>query len=141
MDRIPSAATEPPSSEGSAGIRWSEVWPQVAAVVAFVALVVIGLYWVKWHPYYHKGFATATKHSLGASIVTGHSATAPKGWQAALDFAYKYTLSIWPALTVGLLVGAGIQELLPRDWLTRVLGRRRWQSTAIAGAAAVPSMM
>jgi uncharacterized membrane protein YraQ (UPF0718 family) len=109
--------------------------------VAFVALVVIGLYWVKWHPYYHKGFSAAAKHSLGASIVSGHSATAPAGWQAALDYAYKYTLSIWPALTVGLLVGAGIQELLPRDWLRRVIGQRRWQSTAIAGAAAVPSMM
>ncbi|MBO0886527.1 MAG: permease, partial [Acidimicrobiales bacterium] len=111
------------------------------AIVAFIALVVIGLYWVKWHPYYHKGFATATKHSLGASIVSGHSATAPSGWSAALDFAYKYTLSIWPALTVGLLLGAGIQELLPRDWLRRVLGQSRWQSTAIAGVAAVPSMM
>lgn len=134
------AAAHQPSTEGP-GARLSEVWPQVVGAVAFLALVVIGLYWVKWSPYYHKGFTAAAKHSLGASIVSGQSATAPAGWQAALDYAYKYTLDIWPALAVGLLVGAGVQELLPRDWLTRVLGRRRWQSTAVAGAAAVPSMM
>lgn len=47
--------------------------PQIAAVVAFVALVVIALYWVKWHPYYHKGFTAASKvlAFVGASVVAG----------------------------------------------------------------------
>jgi uncharacterized membrane protein YraQ (UPF0718 family) len=130
------AGASPPAREESTTDWWG-----IAAIAAFILLVVIGLYWVKWHPYYHKGFAAAAKHSLGASIVSGHSASAPKGWHAALSYAYKYTLSIWSALMVGLLVGAGVQELLPRDWLRRVLGSGSFRTTAIGGAVAVPSMM
>jgi uncharacterized membrane protein YraQ (UPF0718 family) len=111
-------------------------------VVLFTVIAVAGLFYVKWDPYYHKAFIAAAKHSIGASIVSGTSAAAPApSWQAAIHFAVAYGLAIWEALVVGLLVGAGVQVLLPRDWLLRILGRAGFSSTAIGGLAAVPAMM
>jgi uncharacterized membrane protein YraQ (UPF0718 family) len=128
-------ASEPSSPRApDAWARWG--------VVLFTVIAVAGLFYAKWDPYYHKAFLAAAKHSIGASIVTGTAAAAPApGWQAAIHYAISYGLAIWEALVVGLLVGAGIQVLLPRDWLLRVLGRAGFRSTAIGGFAAVPAMM
>jgi uncharacterized membrane protein YraQ (UPF0718 family) len=111
-------------------------------VVLFVCVLVAGLYYVKWHPYYHKALLAAAKHSIGNSIIAGKAAAPPAvGWRAAWDYTVTYVQSIWQALVVGLLVGSGVQALLPRTWLLRVLGRTGFASTAIAGLAAVPAMM
>jgi uncharacterized membrane protein YraQ (UPF0718 family) len=128
-------ASEPASRRPrDAWARWG--------VVLFTVIAVGGLFYAKWDPYYHKAFLAAAKHSIGASIISGTAAAAPApGWQAAIHFAVSYGLAIWEALAVGLLVGAGVQVLLPRDWLLRVLGRAGFSSTAIGGLAAVPAMM
>jgi uncharacterized membrane protein YraQ (UPF0718 family) len=108
----------------------------------FLALAVVGLYLVKWDPYFHKAFAAAAHHSIGSSIVSGSSATAPAlGWKAAWDYMIQYGKAIWKALIVGLLLGAGVQALLPRDWLLRVLGGAGYRGVAVGGLASVPSMM
>lgn len=108
----------------------------------FLALAVVGLYLVKWDPYFHKAFVAAAHHSIGASIVTGKSAAAPApGWRAAWSFALAYGKDIWQAFVVGLILGAGVQALVPRSWLLRLLGGVRYRGVAIGGAAAVPSMM
>ncbi|MGH9101399.1 MAG: permease, partial [Acidimicrobiales bacterium] len=127
--------------EADAPARPSLGRSQVVAVILFLAVAVAGTYLVKWHPYYLKGFKVAASHSMGASIVGGHGAAAPEGWSAALDYAYQYGKDIWQALVVGLLVGAGVQELLPRDWLLAVLGEGRFRCTALGGLIALPSMM
>lgn len=113
---------------------------EAIAIGAFILITVAGLFIAKWRPYYFKGFHIASTHEAGKSIISPHAAS-PKGWQAAIDFSYHYLLDIWQALVVGLLVAAGVQELLPRDWLLRAFGSGRLRSTALAGAAAVPSMM
>lgn len=111
-------------------------------VAIFILITAAGLYYAKWDPYYHKAFLAAARHSLGASIVAGKAAAPPTfGWQAAWQYAIAYGKAIWEALVVGLLVGSGVQALLPGNWLRRVLGRRAYSSTAIAGAASIPSMM
>ncbi|MCL5115597.1 MAG: permease [Firmicutes bacterium] len=116
--------------------RWR--WP----VAIFVAITVLGVFYAKWDPYYFKAFSAAAHHTLGKSIVTGASAKAPAvGFQAALSYTVAYFKDIWIALLVGLLVGAGVQTLLPAGWLYRVLGRVSPKSRALALAAAVPSMM
>jgi hypothetical protein len=38
------------------------------------------------------------------------------------------------------VLGAGIQAIVPRDWLARVLGMR-FSGVALAGVAALPGMM
>jgi len=114
----------------------------VWAVGLFIAIFVLGVFYAKWDPYYLKAFYVASHHTLGASIVTGHHRSAPPvGLSAAIHYTVAYFKDIWIALVVGLLVGAGVQTLLPTDWLMRILGRRSVAGRGIALAAAVPSMM
>lgn len=116
--------------------RWA--WP----VAIFVVMAVLGVFYAKWEPYYFKSFSAAAHHTLGQSIVSGSSAAAPHvGFHAALTYTVGYFKDIWIALVVGLLVGAGVQTLLPASWLYRVLGRVSPKSRVLAVAAAVPSMM
>ncbi len=111
-------------------------------IAIFTLIAVVGLYHAKWNPYYHKVFLAAAKHSIGASIVSGKTAAAPApGWASAWGYTVAYTKAIWQALIVGLLLGAGVQALLPRAWLLRLLGRSDFSSTAVAGLAALPGMM
>lgn len=111
-------------------------------IVVFTFVAVAGLFYVKWDPYFGKAFHAAAAHTLGPSIVTGTAGSAPAfSLGAALDFGIAYFKAIWEALVVGLLLGAGVQTLLPQDWLMRVLGKTGLRSSALAGLAAVPSMM
>lgn len=110
--------------------------------LVFLLLAVLGIFYVKWDPYFHKVFVAAAHHSIGASIVSGSGAAAPTaGWKAAWDYTIAYGKDIWEAMVVGLVLGAGVQALLPRNWLLRVLGGTRYRGVAVGGLAAVPSMM
>ncbi|HEY1609119.1 MAG TPA: permease, partial [Paraburkholderia sp.] len=81
-------------------------------------------------------------HSIGASILTGTSANAPApSLAAALGYAWAYGKAIWQAMVLGLLLGAGVQALLPAGWIARVLGRHGFGSVAAGGLLAVPGMM
>lgn len=105
-------------------------------------IAAVGLYWVKWNPYYHKAFTAMAHHSIGASIVSGHSGTAPKpSWNAAITYAYTYFKAIWQALVLGVLLGSLVQVLVPRYWIVRVLGKKTFGSTVTAGLLGIPSMM
>ncbi len=110
--------------------------------VAFLAVVIIGLFYVKWFPYYNKAFLAAAHHSIGNSILMGTAAAPPAAsWNAALDYAWAYGKAIWQAMVLGLLVGSAIQALLPADWIARLLGRTGFGSVATAGILSVPGMM
>ncbi len=130
-ERMSTARTMARSSTGPA-----------AAMGALLLIAVVGLYYVKWSPYYHRAFVAAAQHSIGASIVSGKVAAAPApSWQAAWGYAWAYGKAIWQAMILGLVLGAGVQAVVPRDWLARVFGRLNFRGVALAGLAAVPSMM
>lgn len=120
--------------------RQRRVPAEVTGLAVLAAIAVLGTFLVKWQPYYLKGFRVAANHTLGPSPLSG-GPLAPPGWRAAYGYASAYARSVWPALVVGLLVAAGVQELLPRDLVGRLLGRARYRETMIATAVAVPSMM
>ncbi len=110
--------------------------------MAVFALVAIGgLYYVKWAPYYAKAFIAAAKHSIGDSILSREAVPPPPSLQAAWDYMVAYTLAIWKALILGLLLGSGVQALVPRQWIARLLGRAGFGSVAVAGVASIFSMM
>jgi uncharacterized membrane protein YraQ (UPF0718 family) len=114
----------------------------VTAVVIFVLLAVAGVFYAKWDPYFLKLATVSSTHTLGASIVSGTARSAPPvGLSAAVTYFLDYFKDIWVALVVGLVIGAGVQTLLPREWLLSVLGRTGWGSATVAAACAVPSMM
>ncbi len=130
------AAEEPPANTSASLERGTLV-----GIGLLAATAVAGLFYVKWNPYFHRAFTAAAQHSIGASIVSGKAAAAPEpSIAAALGYAWAYGKAIWQAMVLGLVLGAGIQALLPRDWLARVLGMR-FSGVAVAGAAAVPGMM
>jgi len=110
--------------------------------VIFFLVAIIGLFYVKWDPYYDRAFVAATTHSIGASIVTGKSADAPApSWDAALGYATAYFKAVWKAVVLGLLLGSLVQVLIPKNWVVRVFGNQRFRSTALAGIVSLPGMM
>jgi uncharacterized membrane protein YraQ (UPF0718 family) len=113
--------------------------PQVAT---FIAVAVAGLLCVKWLPYYDRAFQAAAHHSIGQSILMGAAARAPApSLDAALGYAMAYGKAIWKAMVLGLLLGSGVQALLPVGWVSRLLGGKRFGSALAGGLLSLPGMM
>lgn len=109
-------------------------------IVFFFALATAGLFFVKWSPYYAKGFHAAQDHTLGTSILSGNLPASPElGLRAGLDYSIAYLKAIWQALALGLALGAGVETLLPRVPLNRLFSGSK--GALRATAFAVPSMM
>jgi uncharacterized membrane protein YraQ (UPF0718 family) len=115
--------------------------PSARVGIAFLfALAIIGLFYVKWSPYYAKAFVAAQDHTLGASIVSGKLSAAPEvSLQAGFAYSIAYFKEIWQALLLGLAVGAGIAVLLPRARLSQFFAG--WKGSLRATGFAIPSMM
>lgn len=111
-------------------------------VVTFVVLVVAGLLYVKWLPYYNRAFVAAEHHAIGKSILMGEAAQAPApSLNAALAYALAYGKAIWQAMVLGLLLGSGVQALLPAHWIERLLGGKGFGSALAGGMLSLPGMM
>ncbi|MDE3075634.1 MAG: hypothetical protein KGJ86_09400 [Chloroflexota bacterium] len=109
-----------------------------------LALVgVVGLYIAKWSPYYARSLTLLSSHAYpGSSIVSGKQIAPPApSFGAAIDYARVYFLAIWQALVVGLLLGATIEAVVPRDWVLRVIGSSKFRSSFLGGVFALPGMM
>jgi uncharacterized membrane protein YraQ (UPF0718 family) len=105
-------------------------------------IAVVGLSYVKWAPYATRTLEVAISHSLGASIVSGREAAPPDpSLMAGIEYALSYMQRIWQALVLGLLLAATVDTLVPRDWISRVLGSRALRSSALGGLLALPGMM
>jgi uncharacterized membrane protein YraQ (UPF0718 family) len=112
------------------------------AWMTFLSLAVVGLFYVKWYPYYNRAFVAAVSHSIGQSILMGPAAEPPvPSVSAALDYAWAYGKAIWQAMILGLLLGSAIQALLPVNWVAKALGKTGFSSVAAGGMLALPGMM
>lgn len=111
-----------------------------AAAVLLIA--VLGLFIVKWSPYWHKAFVAHATHSIGASIVSGHTAQPQAvGLGAAWSYTLAYFKAVWQAVVLALLLGASVQAFLPRRWLLKLLGKPSPSSAAVAAAGSMATMM
>ena len=114
----------------------------VRGLGVLLAIAVIGLFVVKWQPYYNRAFVAAADHSLGTSILSGQNPAPPlPSIDAALEYGQRYFAAIWQALVVGLLLAATLETLVPRDWIARVLGSPGFRASALGGLLALPGMM
>lgn len=114
----------------------------VFGTLLFLALFAIGLFIVKWSPYWHKTHVAALTHSIGSSIVSGKSAQAPAaGIAAAWGYALAYYNAIWQALLLALILGASLPVFVPRRWLHRLIGGKSFGATAVAGGLSLAGMM
>ena len=104
----------------------------------FFLVLIVGLWYVKWQPYYGKAFTAAQTHSIGKSILAQPEANPLR---AALDYAMVYFLAVWKAAVLGVLLGSLIQVLIPRDWLMRTLGQARFRGTLLGTLFSLPGMM
>ncbi|MFT4067668.1 permease [Paraburkholderia sp.] len=110
--------------------------------IVFLLIAVVGLFYVKWFPYYNRAFVAASQHSIGKSILMGTSASAPAAsWQAAVDYAIAYGKAIWQAMVLGLLLGSAVQALIPPQWVARALGKSDFSSVVKGGLMSLPGMM
>jgi uncharacterized membrane protein YraQ (UPF0718 family) len=122
----------------------AEKYPRVVSawggIGFFFALAIVGLFYVKWSPYYATALVAAQDRALGASIVTGNL-PAPPGASFQAGFAYfiAYLKETWQALLLGLALGAGIAVLLPRARLSQFFTGSKGPLRATAFA--IPSMM
>ena len=97
-----------------------------SGIVLFFALAIVGLFYVKWSPYYAKAFVAAQDHMIGASIVSGKLAASPGvSLQAGFAYSIAYLKAIWQALLLGLVLGAGVEAVLPRLRLSQFFPARR----------------
>ena len=115
----------------------------VIGLVLFIALAVAGLVWAKWDPYSHKlTHLWGTRAWKGGSILNaaGPSAAAPS-WHGAWSFTVAYGKAVWMALAAALLIAAGVEALLPRQAVVRLLSGRGRCGTVVGGLLAVPCMM
>jgi len=123
------------SLSSAAPVRgWSFWWKPAL----FLLVACVGLYYVKWSPYYLKAFVAADNHSSGGSILND-AQTAPL--MAALTYAKVYFLAIWKAAVLAVILGSLLQVLIPRDWLLRLFGQAGFASTLRGGLFALPGMM
>lgn len=104
----------------------------------FFLVVLVGLWIVKWQPYYGKAFTAAETHSIGKSIIAQPEANPLK---AAWDYAMVYFLAVWKAAVLGVILGSLVQVLIPRDWLLRTLGQPRFSGTLLGTLFSLPGMM
>lgn len=112
------------------------------ALATFAVVAVAGLAYVKWLPYWDRAFVAAEHHAIGKSILMGAADRPPApSLDAALAYAFAYGKAIWQAMVLGLLLGSGVQALLPADAIRRVLGRGGFASALAGGLLALPGMM
>lgn len=110
--------------------------------ITFFVVAIAGLFYVKWSPYYHKAFLAASNHAIGNSILMGKDASPPPAsFDAALGYAMAYGKAIWQAMVLGLLLGSGVQALLPAQWIIKVFGKTGFGSVAAGGLLSIPGMM
>ena len=109
-------------------------------IVSFIALAIVGLFYVKWSPYYATALVAAQDHTLGASMVSGNLPASPEvSLQAGFAYSIAYLKAIWQALLLGLALGAGIAVLLPRARFSQFFAG--WKGSLRATGFAIPSMM
>lgn len=120
--------------------------PPRAALAGAVVLLVIalaGLTWAKWWPYLERARTISSSGEYPGSdvLATAGDAGAGPSLAGAWDFAVAYGTAIWPALLVAIVLGAGVEALLPRRWLARVLGAEGARGSLAGGVGALPTMM
>jgi uncharacterized membrane protein YraQ (UPF0718 family) len=110
--------------------------------MVLLLVAIVGLFYVKWFPYYQRAFVAAAHHSIGQSILMGTAASAPEpSLDAALGYAVAYGNAIWKAMVLGLLLGSGVQALLPPQWVAKALGSTSFGSVVAGGVLSIPGMM
>src|ERR1700731_2096223 len=82
--------------------------PRVAlGWMTFLLIAVVGLFYVKWFPYYNRAFVAASQHSIGKSILMGTAepskspSTIAMGGAGAGQERFRQRGERWPDVAAG----------------------------------------
>lgn len=107
-----------------------------------LVIAVVGLFFVKWNPYYHRAQLLSPTHSMGRGILFVKDLNPPSpSIAAALRYSEGYFKAVWQAWVLGLLLAATIETLISRNWLARILGKASTRAAFLGGLFALPGMM
>ncbi|MBK0332621.1 permease [Brachybacterium sp. MASK1Z-5] len=123
----PGAPSEPSPARGSAG-RY------VGPVLLVLAIAALGLLWAKWYPYTLKTIGLAESGTWDGSVLSDAAVDAPTWWRGGWDFLVTYTLAIWKALLVALVISAAVQAFLGPERLARLISGGHARSGAAAAS-------
>ncbi len=87
---------------------------------AFLSVVIAGLWYVKWQPYYGKAFMLP-KPTVSVNLSLRRRMLIRAGGVGLRDDLFPRGMESGSA---GVILGSLIQVLIPRDWLLRSLGNR-----------------
>lgn len=111
-------------------------------LIVFFIVFAIGLYWAKWNPYFHKAILASKEHNIGSSLLSGMAdGNFIDVVKSAWNYSITYFLAIWKALLVATIVASLMQVIVPREWLTEVLGKTGFLGSVSGGLLALPAMM
>lgn len=111
-------------------------------VTLFGCVLVLGLFYVKWFPYFQKALTASSTHSIGTAIVANVGKKLPLfSLSAGLQFTIVYFKAVWKAVILGLLVGSLVQVLIPTRWIKKVLGGNQFRNSVLAMLFGIPTMM
>lgn len=118
-----------------------EVEQQRSVIVGLAVLgltAVVGLYLVKWNPYFHKALTAWYSGQAGRSVLVASDGPTV---EAVLSYVRSYFAAVWQAMLLGLLLAATIESLLPSGWLARYTSGRGVRVSTLGAAASLPGMM
>ncbi|MDE3208925.1 MAG: permease [Pseudomonadota bacterium] len=108
----------------------------------FAVLIVVGLYYVKWMPYFEKIFFAKNNHTIGTSFLFGQSGVIPHASiSSAFQYVFNYVKSIWQALILGLIAGSGIKAVIPDRLVIDKLQKPGLKNILLGSVFSLPCMM
>lgn len=115
-----------------------------AVIAVFVVLFVTGELIAKWYPYALKiGDLVRFPSWTSSSILASTNNSSPAfSIGSGLEFLRTYFSAIWIALVAGIAIASGIDVLIPKSWLRRLLrsGESK-KGVLVGGLLSLPCMM
>lgn len=131
---------------GAGGLTTFVGWSRRQLVVGSLALVLVsvaGVFYAKWWPYGHKIVKILGTHAYpGKSLfaAAGAPGAAPT-WHSTWSFVVAYGNDVYVALAAGILIGAGIETLLPSSAVGLLRRPDRARSSFWGGVLSLPCLM
>ncbi|MDT2641123.1 permease [Enterococcus dongliensis] len=107
----------------------------------FLLVLLVGLFYVKWFPYFQKALAASSTHSIGDAIINVGKEAPIFSIESGMTFTIAYFNSVWKAVVLGLIVGSLVQVLIPTQLIKKYLGGSKFRNSVFAMVLGMPTMM
>ncbi len=81
---------------------------------------------------------TSDKSFVGQTVIQEESLTWDERVRFGIDAVKDIVLKVWPYVTIGIAVGAGIHGYVPENFLAGIMGKEAWWAVPVAVLIGVP---